>query len=308
MLTSNICAPGGTFFSQENFIQAVARAEIANVRVLKLQSTNSPAHLYGLEYIRTHNRRSVSLAPFGLPAYPIGDRRLDKSIPSLLEQLKTLRTVDFEWNVRFDHYDLAKCLADSALNSAQCTTHVLFLDRPYENLFRKYSETARNKVRRAERSGVVVDRALDDSEVEAYYSLYHNVATERPSWSTIYKRSLFDEIFQVKDFVILLTVKFDGKLIGGGWFIRDGDSLFYWQGVMNYAYKRYFPHYALIDSAIRYASKGSMVSFNMGASLGVATLEQFKSFWGARKVPCWTFVWRNPVWRSVARIRRAIQW
>jgi hypothetical protein len=307
MLSSNIGAAEGTFFSQERFIRAVARAETPNVRVLKLQSANSPAHLFGLEYTRTHNRRSVSLAPFGLPAYPTGAGQLQESIPVLLRQLKTLRTTGFDWNVRFDHHDLAKQLDESGLTRIQGTTHILRMDRPYDGLFRGFSETARNKVRRAERNGVVVCRATEHLEVEAYYALYEQLITERTDWKAIYKRALFDELFKVRG-VMLLLAKLDGIIIGGGWFIRDGNSSFYWQGAMNYQYKRYFPHYAIINSAIRCASEKGMASFNMGVSTGIQTLEQFKSFWGARKVACWTFVWRNPVWRSVARIRSAVRW
>jgi len=306
MLTSNIRAWEGTFFSQENFIQAVARAEVPNVRLLKLQSTHSPAHLFGLEYTLTHNRRRVSLAPYGLPAYPLGACQLNESIPSLLRQLKTVRTTGFEWNVRFDHHDLARQLDHSGLSCVEATTHVLWIDRPYDELFRRFSETARNLVRRAQRNGIVVYCATEHLEVETYYTLYEQVIAERTKWNTIYKRPLLDELFNIRG-VKLLLAKLDENIIGGGWFIRDGSSLFYWQGTMDYKYKRYFPHHAIINSAIRYASENGMETFNMGASGGIQTLEQFKSFWGARKLPCWTFVWRNPMWSFVSHCRSKLR-
>ena len=303
MLSSNVGAAEGTFFSQERFIRAVARVETPNVRVLKLQSANSPAHLFGLEYTRTHNRRSVSLAPFGLPAYPAGAGQLQETIPTLLRQLKTPRTTGFEWNVRFDHNDLAKQLDDSGLTRIEGTTHVLRIDRPYDNLFRGFSETARNLVRRAERDGIVVCRATEHLEIDRYYSLYEKMIAGRVNWKFVYKQSLFHELFKIRECVILLLSKLDGIVIGGGWFIRDGDSLFYWQGAMDYEYKRYSPNYAIVNSAIRYASEERIASFNMGASGAISTLEQFKSIWGTVKLPHWTFAWQNPMWLFLSRWR-----
>ena len=306
MLTSNICASEGTFFSQEKFIQAVAHAEIANVRVLRLQSANSSAHLFGLEYSHTHNRRSVSFAPFGLPAYPNdADLRLE-CVSSLIAQLKTILTVGFDWNVRFDHEHLAKELEGCGLSYFNDTTHVLRLDRPYGDIFREFSASARNKIRRAGRNGVVVYRATESADVGTYYQMYKKMIAERPSWRFIHNESTFSALFNLKDDVILLLAKFNDTVISGGWFIRDGASFCYWQGAMKYQYKSYFPQYAVIDCAIRLGCIDKMKSFNLGQSLKIQSLEQFKSFWGAQKVPCWTFVWRNPIWSSISRIRSVI--
>jgi hypothetical protein len=306
MLTSNIYVHEGTFFSQEKFIQAVACAEMANVSVLKLQSANSPAHLFGLEHIRTRNRRSVSLAPFGLPAYPIGACQLNDSISVFLRQLKTLRTTGFEWNVRFDHHDLAKQLEGCGLSRFNDTTHVLYLSRPYDDIFRKFSESARNKIRRAIRKGVAVYSATEAKDVSTYYQIYKKMIAERSNWGVIHKESLFRNLFNLKEDVILLLAKLDGVVLSGGWFIRDGNSFRYWQGAMNYYYKSYFPQYAVIDHAIRLACSDNMSSFDFGQSRKIPSLEQFKSFWATQKVPCWTFLWENPIWLAIYRIRTAI--
>jgi predicted N-acyltransferase len=225
---------------------------------------------------------------------------LDESLPPLLAQLKTLRTTSFEWNVRFDHRDLARQLYEAGIGGIESTTQVLYLDRPYAELFQGFSETARNKVRRAEREGVVVYCATEDADLAKYYALYQKVAIER-KWSSLFQKYFLDELFKLHDDVVLLIVKRDTCVIGGGIFIRDGNSLFYWKGAMDYAYKSYFPHYAMINYAIRRATEEGMTSLNLGASLSISTLEQFKSFWGAVKLPHWQFVWRNPLWSFVSR-------
>src|ERR1700730_6997759 len=162
--TVNISAREGTFFSQERFIRAVAKAETANVRILKLQHANSAVCLFGLERVHKFNRRSVLLAPFGFSAYPIHADGFGNCVSPLVAQLKTFRTIHFEWNVRFDHGDLADQLEGCGLNRFQDTTHVLYLDRAYDSLFRGFSETTRSKIRRTERKGVIVRRATKGLE------------------------------------------------------------------------------------------------------------------------------------------------
>ena len=308
-LTTGRSIEGGTVFSQEPFLHAVARAEGgAGLHVLRLRSSKSGACIFGLERIRRLNRRSVSLAPFGLPACPMRYNPSDGCIPDFVGQLKVIKTVSFEWNVRFDHIDLATELTDLGLSRTEDFTNVLYLDRPYEVMFRGFSETTRNQIRRAGRDGVSVHRAVAASDVATYYALYRKVIEERGKWNAVYSKSLFNELFKLEHQVIFLAAYFNDKVIGGAWLIRDGNSLLYWQSAMNYEFKRYFPHYAIIDHAINYAFSEGFNSFNFGASAGISSLEQFKSFWGTRKVPYWTFFWQNPLWSSLYRIRESITW
>jgi hypothetical protein len=300
-MTSKISGREGSFFAQERFIEAVVRAEgSTGVRVLKVQSDKSPTCIFGLERIHKFNTRSVSLAPFGLPAYPIEYDRCRDSASELVGQLQTTRTLGFDWNVRFDHQDFARGLTECGLKSVEWSTHVLYLDRCYDALFRNFHASTRNNVRRAERKGVVVRRATKCADLKAYYQIYETVFRER-KWTDIYSLKCLEEMFKLSDDVLLLVAELRGAIIGGDWFVRDGSSLFCWQSAMNYKYKHYFPMYAIINYAIRLACTESLTSFNMGGG-DIASLEQFKSFWGARKVPIWGFVWKNPVLSPARRV------
>lgn len=300
-----------SFFSQKKFIEAVARAEEGiGVRVLKVQSAKSPARIFGLERVHRFGIRSVSLAPFGLPAYPIDYDRSRDSASELVEQLQTVQTLSFDWNVRFDHQDFANELRVCGLRSVEWTTHVLDLDRCYDALFRNFTASTRNQIRRAEREGVVVRQATKHSDIAAYYTIYEKTIRER-KWIDIYSLKFLKEVFRLNDNVILLLAELRERIIGGGWYVRDGNSLFYWQSAMDFEYKNCFPMYAIINYAIRLARIESMASFNMGGSGGLSSLENFKSFWGTRKVPIWGFVWTNPIlsparriWSPVRRILR----
>jgi hypothetical protein len=222
VLTPNTATREDTFFSQERFIQAVVQAETANVRVLKLQTGNSPEHLFGLERLHKFNRRSVLLAPFGLYAYPIRANGSYDCVPSLVAQLKSFQTIRFYWNVRFDHSGLADQLGRCGLNRRESTTQVLYLDRPYDAVFRGFNATTRNQIRQAERKGIVVRRATGNRDISTYYALYQRLVGQRDNWGEIYPESLFTGLVSLATDVIFLVTELQGRIISGGWFFRDG--------------------------------------------------------------------------------------
>jgi hypothetical protein len=298
----------GTLFSQERFIQAVVRAGTPNFCALKLHSTNSTVHLFGLQQNHKLSTRSVSFAPFGCYAYPIHMDGTQDSVSALVGQLRTFRTRSFYWSVRFDHSSLADQLERCGLDGQEYTTQVLYLDRPYDALFRAYSRATRKEIRRADRKGVSVYQTTDLEDVALYYALFNKVVSERESWSGVYEQSLFNELIQLREDVVFLVAKLNRRLIAGGWFFRDGNSLFYWHCAMDYAFKQYFPYYAIVNRGIQLACTEEMETFNMGASMGISSIEQFKSFWGTKKVPCWMFTWENPFWSSLLRIRGRVTW
>jgi Acetyltransferase (GNAT) domain len=308
VLSPNTSDCEGTFFSQERFVRALVQAETAHVRTLKLETANSPLYLFGLETIHKFNTRRVLLAPFGLYAYPIHGHGSDNYVSALVAELKTFRTIAFQWNVRFDHGDLADQLQRCGLDRREHTTQVIHLDRPYEAVFRGFSETTRNKIRRAERKGLVVRRATENRDVSTYYGIYQKLRGQRADWNEMYTESLFAELISLREDVIFLLTEIDKKAVSGGWFFRDGHSFMYWHGALDYEFKDYFPHYALINHAIRLASEERMSAFNMGGSGDNASLEHFKSLWGARKVPCWSFDWENPIWAPIVKVRKHIAW
>jgi lipid II:glycine glycyltransferase (peptidoglycan interpeptide bridge formation enzyme) len=302
VLTPNTASRGDTFFSQERFIRAVAASQ-TNFRILKLRTEYSPAHLFGLESVHKFKTRKVWLAPFGLYACPMHTHGSYDCVPDLVAQLKSLRTIQFYWSVRFDHSELADQLERCGLERNESTTQILYLDRPYDAVFRGFSETTRNKIRRTERKGLVVRRATEPGDVSKYYGIYEKLREQRADWNSNYSQSVFSALVSLKKDVIFLLVELDMNAVAGGWFFRDGNSLMYWHGALDYEFTNYFPHYALLNHAVRLATEEGMSYFNMGGSAGKTSLEQFKSFWGARKVPCWWFEWQNPMWSFVSRCR-----
>lgn len=274
-----------------------------SVQPIELRSPASHSALYGIKRLHSFGRQSIALAPFGLYAHPSGGGDLDADVRDMVRQLKSWSTVHFEWNVRFDHGELAQQLVTQGIPFQRTMTHVLSLDRDYEASFSQFDSTTRNLVRRARRQGLLVRTTHDANDVSAYYEVYTKRASQKGNYTGLYPRALFDELLKLHDDVVFVVAHFSNKIIGGAWFFRDGDTFLYWHAAMDVNYSRHSPSYAIIDHAIRMAHAEGRKVFNFGGSVGIASLEQFKTKWDAKPQYCWSFNWQNPLWQTVQNVR-----
>jgi len=218
-------------------------------------------------------------------------------------QLKTFSTTTFEWNVRFDHGALAQELLKAGITVSRPVTHALPLNGDYETSFAKFNSTTRNLVRRAKREGIVVRRTYRADDVRAYYELHTKLASQRGNYRNLYPKVMFDELVKLHEDVVFVVAEVENSILGGAWFFRDGDTILYWHAAMGREYSRHSPSYAIVDYAIRMAHEEGTTVFNFGGSVGIASLEEFKSKWGAEPHYCWHFSWQNRLWRTIQNIR-----
>jgi lipid II:glycine glycyltransferase (peptidoglycan interpeptide bridge formation enzyme) len=114
---------------------------------------------------------------------------------------------------------------------------------------------------------------------------------------------MFDELVKLDKDVVFVVAEVQNKVAAGAWFFRDGDTFLYWHAAMDRKYSRHFPSYAILDYAIRMAHEEGRKTLNLGGSIGIASLEAFKSKWGAEPQCCWCFSWQNPLWQMVQKVR-----
>jgi hypothetical protein len=258
--------------------------------------------MYALEEVDRFGRREIALGPFGLYASPGWDRELHPAVVKrIVERLTGIRTTHLVWTVRFDHRSLADALTSCGLKSRQYATHVLPLDEPYDRIFSRFTPTIRNQIRRAQREGVTVEAINDEPCLREYYAIYEQLAdAQRRAWR--YPFELFQQLLAIKGGVRILGAFHHGRMLGGGVFIHDGCSERYWHGAA-YRDTRLFPTCAILDRAIREACANDATFFGFGGSIGNPSLEQFKTFWGAKREPYWEFDWRSPLWTRVSEFK-----
>lgn len=298
-----------TFFSQAQFIRAVAAASPSGGRVLKIPVPGcGPAReMYALEEVDHFGRRTISLGPFGLYASPGWDRELNPAVVKrIVARLTGIRTTRLVWTVRFDHRSLAEALTSCGLKSRQHATHVLPLGEPYDRIFSRFTATIRNQIRRAKHDGVVVEEINDESRLREYYAIYERLAqAQLRSWR--YPFELFQQLLAIKNGVRILAAVHHGLMLGGGIFIRDGCSERYWHSAADRGDRRLFPTCAILDRAIRDACANNATFFGFGGSIGKPSLEQFKTFWGAQREQYWEFEWRSPLWTRLSALKSRLR-
>ena len=249
---------------------------------------------------------AVDFAPSGFFASP-PDEHSSVVIDHILDQLRVRQVRRFEWNVRYDHESLAMELASRLPAAARVVTQALTLRSDYDESFSQFNATIRNQVRKARKSGVVVATSSNLEDLEGYYAIHEQLAASKGGYGFMFPKSFLAALVQSLKECRFLTATIEGRLVGGGLFLRDGNSVFYLHGAHDHRYSKQFPMCAVIDSAIQWAYQVNATHFNFGGSAGIQSLERFKSFWGAESVQCWRFTWRNPIWRKLDGAKRWIQ-
>ena len=272
---------------------------------IRVIGSGQPRTMYATALPAPYHSRYVSLAPFGLYASPGWDDELqERTLASILQELRGTRTRGFVWTVRFDHAALGSALASIGIPYQQTGTYVLRLDEGYERAVSGYNATIRNQIRKAARRGVCIRDASGEADVCAYHELHRRVVAQKEDWRGYeYPVELFLELSQLTASVRLLVAEHEGRMIAGALFFRDADSVMYWHGASDREYSQLFASRPIMDAAIRWACELGAGCFNFGGSAGMASLEQFKLAWGARPEVNWTFEWTNPIWARLSALK-----
>jgi hypothetical protein len=298
-----------TFFSRFDFVQAVANCSENRKRVLQIPVFGSgpDRYMYGIEELDRYGRRHLSIAPFGLYASPRWEGDLEAgTLRGIVKRLTGLRTLSFNWTVRFDHGPLAHCLTLLGLPSQEFTTHILELDVGYEKVLAGFTSTIRNQIRRSKREGVSVVEVSDHASIQDYYAIY-TVLAEKQMRKFIYPLALFYELAKLPNAVKFLMAVWQDKIIGGVIIIRDGCAERHWHSAADRRYAKLFPNDALTNYAIQKSCANGASFFSFGGSMGKASLEEYKSFWGARRANYWEFQWRNPFWVRASSLKHQVK-
>jgi Acetyltransferase (GNAT) domain len=306
--------PHQTPFTSFQFVEAVSRAMGEKYRLFAIPVIGSgpPRTMYAASAPAPYRSRYVWLAPFSLYASPGWESDLERAtLEGIMRRLKRASTRGLVWTVRFDHTVLARGLRSFDMPFQQAATHVLWLDRGYAHAASSYSASIRNQIRKAARRGVCVRDAESEADVQAYCELHARLVEQRDWRGFRYPMALLLELIRLKDFVRVLIAEHDGRIVSGALFFRDADSVLYWHAATDRRYSHLFASRPILDEAIRWACDSGARFVDLGGSAGIASLEQFKSSWGARPEMNSVFEWTNPLWAGLSalksRFRRPLQ-
>ncbi len=279
------------------------------------------AETFGLKWEPLPSATEVGLVfsesrRLGLRRYHLGPRGLywggtAEVVDRALARCLSSRTLSLTWSFRYDdRQQLEHVRSKLRLNAdgvVQSYSHVL----PLENLSldqlleQRVKATTRRWVRRAERSGIAVRALRTSAEFAAHDAIYRPWARERDI--DPYPAALFERLGRELGSSATLWGAFGGeRLLAAALIFRDAREWFYWHGVRDPMRDRDHAMDGLFAHAVGQAIAAGARYFNMGASKGIDSLEEFKERWGAERVPVWSLHWLSPLWGRALGLKRLV--
>jgi CelD/BcsL family acetyltransferase involved in cellulose biosynthesis len=165
-------------------------------------------------------------------------------------------------------------------------THLCRLPGDLETAWGSLKSEARNRVRKAERSGVVVERTDDSAIVEHFFDQFCEVygkqgmvvpfGKERP-------QSLFDHLVPAGR-LLPLWARRGEEILAAGLFPYDDRCIYFWGAASWLRFQQYCPNEALHWAVIKFAVEQGIPLYNMCGGTS-----QFKNKFGGEDVPYDTY-------------------
>ena len=175
-------------------------------------------------------------------------------------------------------------------------SHILDLSGGFDAAWSKqFHSTKRNRIRKGQRAGLVIERGNSPEFVRRFYDLYllwsENRARDRgipPAlvrWLAARREPLWKFESTARDMSQYLQIyfaMFENKPVAGAIYLKMGKSGVYWRGASDAELLNKYPGNDLLQhEMIKDACEAGCINYHMGESGGVQSLENFKEGFGA---------------------------
>lgn len=181
-----------------------------------------------------------------------------------------------------DHVELRHVARQ--FDALPCKTHKVAMQLPLPGVtFDRLDRKVRNQIRKAEKSGLVVERGGEALVGDFYRVFARNM---RDLGTPVYSRRLFEEVLRVfPSRSQLHIVRLNGAPIAGGFTYRTGTMVqLPWASSIR-DYNPLCANVLLYWDAIQFAQSAGAATFDMGRSTPNEGTFKFKAQWGAMPVP-----------------------
>jgi lipid II:glycine glycyltransferase (peptidoglycan interpeptide bridge formation enzyme) len=175
-------------------------------------------------------------------------------------------------------------MVSSDIRQVEDESRVLNLDVGFDELHRGFKPANRNKIRKAQKSGVVVRRGRRRDDFLRYHTLLLDCSKNWGGRVRFGKR-FFEVLSTVDDgSVQLWLAELNGDVIAGVLNFMHGNNVMNWGAVMQHSARSLSPMNLLHAEAIRDAVNRGLTIYNFGSSAGFKGVDQFKMTFGTRRV------------------------
>jgi hypothetical protein len=140
------------------------------------------------------------------------------------------------------------------------------LSRTSEALFRAMDPACRRCIRKAEKSGVHLEIATDESFADDYYSQLQDVFAKQhlvPTYSLERVRGLIRHLLPTGNLLLVRAISREGKCIATGIFPAYHDTMFFWGGASWRAHQDVRPNEAVQWFAMQYWKDRRITRYDM---------------------------------------------
>jgi CelD/BcsL family acetyltransferase involved in cellulose biosynthesis len=157
---------------------------------------------------------------------------------------------------------------------------VVRLGRSYDEIWATFKPSTRNKIRKAEKSGVSVRRASSDADFMAYHAMLAECC-RRWGTPTEFGLEFFVELAKIdRNAVQMWIAEHEGDIVAADLNFVYGDTVMNW-GNVSFEKARHLATTNLLHAtAIRWAIENGFSVYNLGSSRGLPGVESFKSSLG----------------------------
>ncbi|MFH1865022.1 MAG: GNAT family N-acetyltransferase [Candidatus Eisenbacteria bacterium] len=183
---------------------------------------------------------------------------------------------------------------------------VVRLDAGYDELKTRFKPSARNKIRKAVKAGVVIRRAESEADFLAYHAVLEECSREwsirpRPGPEFFSALSRLDaEAVQM-----WLAVQ-DGDVLAGDLNFALHGTVMNWGNVSTDAAKSLAPNNLLHANAVEQGVLDGHHTYDLGSSGGIAGVRAFKSSFGTVDIPVRRFVLEKSWYRAARKAARRL--
>jgi hypothetical protein len=181
------------------------------------------------------------------------------------------------------------------------TVQVVRLDADYDGLMRRFKPSARNKVRKAVKAGVRIERAESEDDFLAYYAVLEECSRDwaiRPRPGPEFFSALAG---MDRNAVQMWLARFDGEVLGGDLNFAMHGTVMNWGNVSTDGAKSLAPNNLLHANAIEVGAREGYHTYDLGSSGGLEGVRAFKASFGTQDVPVTRFVLEKGWYRALRK-------
>ena len=212
---------------------------------------------------------------------PLVSRETDQR--ALVRGLSRLLGVGGFLHIELSHFMLDPVvMADEGFSVQEGVTHLIPLGGSVDDAWSELKSEARNRVRKAQKNGLVIERAYDRSVVEEFFDQFKEVYGKQGMdvpFTIDRPKSLFDHL-NAAGRLLPLRVRHGEDVVATGLFPFDERCIYFWGAASWIRHHKLCPNEALQWAVIEFAVQEGIPAYNMCGGTS-----QFKNKFGGEDVP-----------------------